>query len=167
VHGKDPTHAETLLRQTFGGDVWVPIAEGRKRGDLSAEGARREFTNLLRWQLENTLGYRYTHSFEVRNTSGSYLYDLVFATDNDAGNRIMGDVYAAAAHRFEQMRREASERRRVDRTGQDTLFGPEAMSSITAGAVEPYHADPPTLPYGFDGHANDVRSLDDSTDEHS
>ncbi|MGF1596154.1 MAG: three-Cys-motif partner protein TcmP [Acidimicrobiales bacterium] len=167
VRGQNPTNAEALLRQTSGGDVWVPIAEGRERGDLSAEEARREYTNLLRWRLENTLGYRYTHSFEVRNTSGSYLYDLVFATDNDAGNKIMGDVYAAAAQRFEQMRVEAYERRRADRTGQDTLFGPEAMSSITAGAAEPYRADPPSLPYGFDGDANDMRGLDDSMDEHS
>jgi len=90
----------------------------------------------------------------VQNTSGSYLYDLVFATDNVAGNKIMSDIYAAAAQRFEQMRVEAFERRRADRTGQDTLFGPEAMSSITAGAVEPYHADPPTLPYGFEDEAD-------------
>jgi hypothetical protein len=85
----------------------------------------------------------------VQNTSGSYLYDLVFATDNEAGNRIMGDVYAATALRFERMRAEAYERRREDRTGKRTIFGPEAMSPITARTVEPYHAEPPSLPYGF------------------
>lgn len=150
VRGQNPTNSEALLRQTFGGEVWVPIAEGRERGDLSADEARREYTNLLRWRLEHTLGYRFTHSFEVKNTSGHYLYDLVFATDNEAGNRIMNDVYTAAAQRFEQMRAEAYERRRAGRKGQDTLFGPEAMGSITAGEVEPYHADPPSLPYGFE-----------------
>ena len=160
VLGQNPSNAAALLRQTFGGDVWVPIAEGRKRGDLSAEEARREYTNLLRWRLENTLGYRYTHSFEVTNTSGNYLYDLVFATDNEAGNRIMGDVYAATAQRLPQMRAEAYERRRADRTRQDTLFGPEAMSSITAGAVEPYHADPPSLPYGLEDDAAHARWSD-------
>lgn len=160
VRGQNPSNAAALLRETFGSDVWMAIADGRERGDLSAEEARRGYTNLLRWRLENTLGYRYTHSFEVKNTSGSYLYDLVFATDNEAGNRIMGDVYATTAQRFEQMRAEAYERRRADRTGQETLFGPEAMSSITADAVEPYRADPPSLPYGFEADANDARGAD-------
>ncbi len=158
VRGQNPMNAEVLLRQTFGNDVWMPIAEGRKHGDLSAEEARREYTNLLRWQLEKSLGYRYTHSFEVKNTSGSYLYDLVFATDNEVGNRIMGHVYAAAAHRFEEMRAEAYERRREARTGEPTLFGPEVMGPITAGVVEPYRADPPSVPYGVEGDANEARS---------
>lgn len=148
VVGQDRANAELLLSRTFGGDSWVPIAEARERGDLSANAARREYTNLLRWRLTRDLYYGYTHSFEVKNTSGAYLYDLVFATDNDAGNRIMGDVYAAAAQRFEQMRLEAIERRRVARSGQDTLFGPEVMSELTARDVPPYRADPPEPPYG-------------------
>lgn len=86
--GAESANAE-LLRQTFGGDLWKPTADARERGELSAEEARRHYTNLLRWRLEKSLGYRFTHAFEVRNTSGAYLYDLVFATDNDAGNRIM------------------------------------------------------------------------------
>lgn len=139
---------EALLRDTFGGDLWVPIARGRADGTLTADAARREYTNLLRWRIANDLSYRYTHSFEVKNTSGAYLYDLVFATDNDAGNRIMGDVYSAAAHRFEQMRAEAYERRRVARSGQDTLFGPEVVGGMTAREVPSYRADPPEPPYG-------------------
>lgn len=154
VLGQSAANAN-LLRQTFGADRWVPIAEARERGELSAEAARRHYTNLLRWQIENTLGYRYTHSFEVKNTSDAYLYDLVFATDNDAGNRIMRDVYASAAQRFEQMRAEARERRRTHRSGQDSLFGPEVVGSMTAKEVPPYQAEPPSLPYGFDAEDED------------
>lgn len=146
VLAQSPANAD-LLRRTFGGDSWVPISEAREAGALTAEGARREYTNHLGWRLENVLGYRYTHSFEVRNTSGNYLYDLVFATDNDAGDRIMGDVYAAAAHKFEQMRREAYERRRADRSGQDSLFGFEAVGGV-ADQVPPYRAEPPEPPFG-------------------
>lgn len=149
VLGQSPANA-ALLRQTFGGDFWISIAEARERGDLTPDVARREYTNLLRWRLERGLGYRYTHSFEVKNTSGAYLYDLVFATDNDTGNRIMRDVYAAAAQRFEEMRAEAYERRRVTRSGQDSLFGPEAVGEMTAREVPPYEAEPPEVPYGHE-----------------
>lgn len=146
VLGQNPANA-ALLHETFGGDLWSPIARAREEGTLTPEVARREYTNLLRWRIEKDLGYRYTHSFEVRNTSGAQLYDLVFATDNDAGNRIMGDVYATAAQRFEQMRAEAYERRRVTRSGQDTLFGPEAVGEMTARDVA-YQAERPEPPYG-------------------
>jgi len=145
VLGQNPANAQ--LRETFGGGLWSPIARAREEGTLTAEVARREYTNLLRWRIEKDLGYRYTHSFEVRNTSGAHLYDLVFATDNAAGDRIMGDVYAAAAQRFEQMRAEAYERRRVARSGQDTLFGPEAVGEMTARDVS-YQAERPEPPYG-------------------
>ena len=147
--GQNPDNAEQLGR-TFGGDRWVRIAQARERRDLSADEARREYTNLLRWQLQTTLDYKYTHSFEVKNTSGRYLYDLVFATDNDAGNRIMTDVYAAAARRYPQMRAEAVERRRAIRSGQDSLFDPEAVAALTAAEVPSYKADLPSAPYGFD-----------------
>lgn len=150
VLGQNPENAEQL-RRTFGGDRWVPIAQAREHQDLSADEARRAYTNLLRWQLQTTLGYTYTHSFEVRNTSGGYLYDLVFATDNDAGNRIMGDVYAAAARRYPQMRAEAVERRRATRSGQDSLFDPETVGAMTTEDVPPYKAEPPSDPYGFSG----------------
>ncbi len=149
VLGQSPANAE-LLRQTFGGDLWKPTADARERGELSAEEARRHDTNLLRWRLEKSLGYRFTHAFEVRNTSGAYLYDLVFATDNDAGNRIMRDVYGAAAQRFERMRAEAFERRRALRSGQDSLFDPESIASMAAREMPPYQADPPSVPFGLD-----------------
>ena len=152
--GQSSSNAE-LLRQTFGGDFWIPIAEGRERGALTPDVARREYTNLLRWLLERKLGYRYTHSFEVKNTSGVYLYDLVFVTDNDAGNRIMRDVYAAASQRFEAMRAEAYERRRAGRSGQDSLFDPESIAAMTARDVSPYEAEPPEVPYGLEGITNE------------
>lgn len=147
VLGQDRANAE-LLNRTFGGESWVPIAEAREHGVLSAPEARREYTNLLRWRLERVLGYRHTHAFEVKNTSGAYLYDLVFATDNEAGNRIMGDVYAAAAQRFEPMRAEVAERRRASRSTQESLFGAEAIGALAARDVQPYRADPPSPPYG-------------------
>lgn len=65
VLGQNPANS-ALLRETFGGDLWSPIARARDDGTLTAEVARREYTNVLRWRIEMDLGYRYTHSFEVR-----------------------------------------------------------------------------------------------------
>ena len=78
------------------------------------------------------------------------LYDLVFATDNDAGNRIMRDVYAKAAQRFEEMRHEARERRRADLSGQPSLFTPEAIGAMNAQDAPPYEPDRPAPPYSGD-----------------
>ena len=29
--------------------------------------AREKYVNLMRWRLESSLGYRFTHPFELRN----------------------------------------------------------------------------------------------------
>ena len=44
---------------------------------------------------------------------------MIFATDHDAGNRIMGYLYAAAARDLPRMAEEAHQERR----GVTTLFG--------------------------------------------
>jgi hypothetical protein len=64
------------------------------------------------WRLESVLGYRYTHYLELKNVGGSTVYHMVFATDNDTGNKIMRDVYAEAARRIPAMRADALEHRR-------------------------------------------------------
>lgn len=134
------------LSRTYGCDDWQPIAAAREAGDLDAAAARFEYTNLLRWRIENALGYERTHSLEIRNTAGNYLYDLIFATDHPAGDRIMSHIYQVAASRNEQMRREALEIRREQRSGQPRLFElPEEGDSIDS---ELYRPAPPLLPYG-------------------
>ena len=53
----------------------------------------------MRWRLTEDLGYRRTHALELMNTRGGTIYHMVFATDNDAGDKIMADIYAKAARR--------------------------------------------------------------------
>ena len=105
---------------------------------MSAAEAREEYVNLMRWRLERILGYRFTHPFELKNTKGSTLYHMIFATDSDAGTRIMEAIYARAAKRLPAMLQEARDRL----SGQQTLdLGIESV-----GTELGYHYEPPWEP---------------------
>lgn len=111
----------------FGDDAWRAIYTRRLSGELSGGDAREEYVNLMRWRLERELGYRWTHPLELKNTRGVPLYHMIFATDNEAGTRIMEHVYGKAAASIPAMRQEARDRAR----GQQALdlgleFTPEA-----------------------------------------
>lgn len=63
---------------------------------------------------------------------------MIFATDNDAGTRIMEAIYADAAKRIPEMLQEAKDRAR----GQQALdLGIELSAS-----AETYHYEPPWEP---------------------
>ena len=63
---------------------------------------------------------------------------MIFATDNDAGTRIMAAIYANAAKRIPEMLQEAKDRAQ----GQQTLdLGIELVSS-----AETYQYEPPWEP---------------------
>ena len=123
-------------------------AKARNPGALNAEQARYEYTNLMRWRLEKVLGYKHTHTLEVKNTSGAYLYNLIFATDNPTGDKIMGDIYGAALARNEKMRLEAAEIRREQSSGQARLFGLDLVEGPAIDSDLAYVHEPPTPPYG-------------------
>ncbi len=152
VLGQRVSTTARQVSRTFGCDDWVAIAEARDNGTLNAPTARYEYTNLMRWRLVHQLGYKNTHSLEIKNTSGSYLYDLIFATDNDAGDTIMRDVYRKALQRNERMRLESVEVRRGSRTGQPSLFAPSELGQFVAVDLPEYRAIPPTTPFGFPGY---------------
>ena len=147
----DLERAELQVTQLFGCEQWRPILADRRSGELDALGTRDELTNLMRWRIERTLGYRYTHALRLTNTGGTPLYDMVFATDHAAGDRIMRWVYNKAAANFPRMRQEARARRR-DRQERDrggALFSnEELMSDAPLAAGETYQHTPPSPPYG-------------------
>ena len=66
----------------------------------------------MRWRLTDDLGYHRTHPLELKNTRGGTIYHMVFATDNDAGDKIMADLYRKTARQMPQMRQEARDRQR-------------------------------------------------------
>jgi three-Cys-motif partner protein len=126
----------------FGTSAWRAIYELRAAGAISAEQARAEYVNLMRWRLERDLGYRWSHPFEIKNTIGGTLYHMIFSTDHDAGTRIMQAIYGNAAKEFPQMLQEARDRKR----GQLALeFDTPYLDQADVG----YEYEPPWEPRGL------------------
>jgi three-Cys-motif partner protein len=108
VHDRDAM----LLTAMYGTDRWRDIYQGRLDNLLDGRQAREHYVNLMRWRIEKELGYRFSAALDILNEHGSSIYHMIFATDSDAGERIMMDLYRKAAVEFPRMRREARERRR-------------------------------------------------------
>lgn len=135
----------------IGSDQWEQIAIGRREGLLSPAQARAEWLNLMRWQLETQLHYKATYPFTMRNTGGQEIYDMIFATDHPAGEKIMKYVYGTAAAEQPAMRQHARAIRQDKmqrRLGQEPLFeltGAMASAPPMAYALQPVH-EPYRLP---------------------
>lgn len=123
----------------FGTGEWRLIYDLRRSGDIDAATARDEYVNLLRWRLEKVLGYATTHPLELKNTRGGTIYHMVFATDNQAGERIMSDLYARAGAELPDMLREAKDRQR----------GWQAFDLDTVPPKVDYVYEPPWTPPGI------------------
>ena len=72
----------------YGAPDWRRIQLARDRGAISAEDYRDEMVNLQRWRLEQDLGHAMTARIPMRMPSGLPIYDMVFATDHEVGNKI-------------------------------------------------------------------------------
>jgi three-Cys-motif partner protein len=141
---------ESTITQFFGNQSWRPIHELRQSGALTALEARDEYVNLMRWRLEADLGYGWTHAFELKSETGKPLYHLVFATDHEAGNQIMRDIFTAAIRKFKGMRADALDLlqrlRQEERTGQ-TSFGFEVAPNMPDDQL--YDPLPPHQPQQY------------------
>ena len=95
------------LTNMYGNDQWKRIYDARVDGQLEPGEAREEYVNLMRWQLEQDLGYRWTHPLAIHNEGNTLIYYMIFATDNEAGTKIMTHIYRQAAAKIPAMRRAA------------------------------------------------------------
>lgn len=141
------------LTLMYGTPEWGDIYNDRVAGILDGASAADEYLNLMRWRLENILGYRRTHPLEVENEQGAHLYDMIFATDNEAGDRIMTNLYSHAGEDFPAMRKEAIARHKIPLPPPD-VEEPELFDTTRYGRKpEPppppikYRYEPPTPPY--------------------
>jgi len=116
--------ADARLTGLFGSEDWQPIVEARRRQLIGGDQAREAFVNIMRWRLAHDLGYQRTHVLEFKNTRGTPLYHMVFASDHAAGDRIMASIYATAANRNQDMAQDA----RAHKTGVQSSF---AASEVT------------------------------------
>lgn len=151
IHGAamNAAYGDSLTRM-LGTEEWIDIAEGRRRGLLEPRAARAEWVNLMRWRLENVLGYAKTFPFTMKNTNGNDIYDMVFATDHHAGEKIMRDIYGKELGRHEVMRQQAlalrRDQRRMEATGEEALF-PVTEEMIKLPNESIYAPEPPHEPY--------------------
>ncbi len=136
---KDAARATRL----FGSDEWERIFRLRKDPESGVDGwaARKAYLNLLRWRLQAQLGYRWTHPLEVRNLHNRPVYEMVFATDHDAGTRIMSALYSRAEIQMDALMKDA----RAEASGKPRLF---PLSQVPAPAPT-YVYDPPFDPELF------------------
>lgn len=82
--------AEGTLTELFGTDAWRDPWNAERQRFISRLQLRERLLDLYLQQLRD-LGYKHVETREVRDRGriGKKLYDLVFATTNDAGRNIM------------------------------------------------------------------------------
>jgi three-Cys-motif partner protein len=102
-------HPEMVTR-IFGHERWIETFEARTRGEITADDARGAYVRMYAEGLEG-LGYKTVLDRQITKEGGQPMYFLIFATDHEAGERIMD-------HCFDQVRVRVDEE-----LGQQTLFG--------------------------------------------
>ena len=128
--------AEARLTALFGCDDWQPIVDARRNRLIGGDQAREAFVNVMRWRLAHDLGYQRTHLLEFKNSRGTPLYHMVFASDHDVGDRIMASLYETAANRNQDMAQDAL----AHKTGVQSLFAASEVTPLR------YRAAPPVDP---------------------
>jgi three-Cys-motif partner protein len=107
----------------FGTTQWHDALLATREGELSGAQFRDELTNLMRWRLERDLGYKATRVFKVKNTAGSEIFDMIFATDHAVGDKIMKAVYSKAMSQQGALRERARQQRKQSREEKEGLLG--------------------------------------------
>lgn len=137
------------LDRLFGTNQWIAIHQLRRSNQITPEVMRAEFVNLLRWRLEQDLGYCSTHALQIVNTTRVPVYTLVFATDSPPGDAIMSHLYGSASTRtIPAMRARAQatrERSRLEQLGAFQLPGFDTVQP-TQGVGDAYTHTPPWRP---------------------
>jgi three-Cys-motif partner protein len=140
------------MNTMFDTDLWFQALEATREGRLTPEQFRSELTNLMRWRLEQSLGYKKTRVFSVENTSGTQIFDMIFATDHDVGDKIMKWVYSSAVSRQPALQLQARLRRKETRQEEAGVFGMfDIEQFVEAPKTEAFHIEhadiPPRPPY--------------------
>lgn len=91
IYEKPSSEAVERINKMYGNDRWLQIYRRRKRGELTPDQARTEYVKLYARGLREDLGYRHALDRQIlrRGRRGNPMYFLIFATDHDAGRRIM------------------------------------------------------------------------------
>lgn len=126
----DASVAEQMTRM-FGTDLWLEALTAVRQNLLTGAQFRGELTNLMRWRLEHDLGYKTTLDFQVINTGGRGIFDMIFATDHWAGEKIMTELYYKAMVRTPSLRNKALLQRRQTKLEADGIHGLFDMTEVS------------------------------------
>ncbi|EHB54018.1 hypothetical protein MycrhDRAFT_4481 [Mycolicibacterium rhodesiae JS60] len=129
----DPEYA-TRVDAMFGTDQWRELWYARRDDVIDGAQFRAELVNLMRWRLEQVLGYQTTIPLEFTNTTGHPIYTVIFATSNDTGLKIMTDVFAKHGVALERMRKVAKAERQIAKEDPG-LFGAEEVADMLMDGV--------------------------------
>jgi three-Cys-motif partner protein len=96
--------AENNLTRMYGSDEWRDIYERRVAGRITTDEATTEYVRLYAGRLRG-LGYENVLDREIRDHGfgGPLRYFLLFATDNQAGYRIMDHIFNTVAQTKEDV----------------------------------------------------------------
>lgn len=132
VRGTNSEAYEQQVSRLYGGDDWLQIKQALHSRTITAGQYRREMVNLMRYRLETDLGYQFTHRIPMTmSTNKMTIFDMVFATDHDVGDRIMQHLYNQAAQREPEMMRRAQaakEEKEAEEDGVLGLFGTRELT---------------------------------------
>lgn len=150
----DPEYAQRVDRM-YGTPQWRELWYARRDGVLTPEQFRNELVNLMRWRLENVLGYSTTIPLEFTNTSGHPIYTVIFATSNQTGDKIMGSVFAKHGVALEKMRATTRVERRLAKDADEGLFGTEEIVDLVTGTPAREPLAPPVEPFRYSTAADE------------
>ena len=86
-------HNEMRLNQLFPPEAkWRQTWLQRKGDEITPAAARRLYVDGYARGL-TALGYKHVLNRQITRASGALVYDLLFATDDDTGEKIMRDVF--------------------------------------------------------------------------
>lgn len=134
----------------LGCDTWEAAYRGRQERRLTGAEFRDELANLMRWRLEQDLHYRHTMALELRNTNGTPIYTMIFASDHAVGRDIMIHQHTRAAAEFSRMQAEARAQQQDQR---DLAKGMIGLFDTPVSAREPdrpmFDPQPPRRPLSW------------------
>jgi three-Cys-motif partner protein len=113
------------VTRMYGDDDWKRIQAARWRQEITAQAYRAEMVNLMRIKLEYELGYTFSHRIPMQMHNKVTIFDMVFATDHWAGDKIMRHLYNRAASLEPEMMRQAraaKQQRESEARGEMFLF---------------------------------------------
>ena len=118
VRGTNKEAFQERVDRLYGGGEWRQIQRAFDERKIVAGDYRQQMVNLMRWKFEHELGYSITHRIPMQMHNKLEIYDMVFATDHEVGDRIMQHLYNQAALREPEMMRQAKDAK----SGQFALF---------------------------------------------